>query len=173
MDIEVVEDASLTPTVRDLRYTAFAGEDTPISLVASAADGSVPDEKSVRIDVVAEPSHGVLSGEGAHRSYRSDPAHVGADAFVYTATVEGRTSASATVTLDVVTRPVPAITGRTVPVFPPGPVSVTERSRALAGTGSSVEISPLATLAIGAGAAGAAVLGLGLLQRSRRTRSCA
>ena len=168
----MVEDVSLIPTVRDLHYTAFAGEDTPISLVASAADGTVPDEKSVRIDVVAEPSHGVLSGEGAHRSYRSDPAHVGADTFAYTATVGGQTSTPATVTLDVVTRPMPAVTGRTVPVFPPGPVSVvTERSRALAGTGSTVEITPLASLAIGAGTAGAAVLGLGLLLRSRRTRS--
>ena len=173
VDIEVVEDASLTPTVRDLRYTAFAGEDTPITLVASAADGSAPEDESVRIDVVAEPSHGVLSGEGVHRSYRSDPAHLGADSFVYTATIEGRTSASATVTLDVVSRPVPALTGRTVPVFPPGPVAVTEGSRALAGTGATVEVGPLASLAIGAATAGAAVLWLGLLVRSRRSRSCA
>ncbi|MFE4467529.1 choice-of-anchor L domain-containing protein [Leifsonia sp. NPDC056824] len=173
VDIEVVEDAALLPTVSDVHYTAFAGEDTPIRLVASAADGSVPDEGSVRIDVVAEPTHGILSGEGAQRSYRSDPAHAGADSFVYTATIEGRTSTPATVTLDVVTRPVPAITGRTVPVFPPGPVSVSERSRTLAGTGATVEIVPLASLAIGAGVAGAAALCLGLLVRSRRTRSCA
>jgi hypothetical protein len=122
---------------------------------------------------VAEPSHGVLSGEGVHRSYRSDPAHLGADSFVYTATIQGRTSAPATVTLDVVSRPVPALTGRTVPVFPPGPVAVTERSRALAGTGATVEVAPLASLAIGAAAAGAAVLCLGLLVRSRGPRSCA
>lgn len=171
--IEVVEDVSLAPTVRDLRYTAYAGEDTPITLVASAADGSEPDGDSVRIDVVAQPSHGILSGEGVHRSYRSDPAHVGADSFAYAATISGRTSAPATVTLDVVTRPVPAVTGRTVPVFPPGPVSVTERPRTLASTGAAVEVVPLASLAIGAGAAGAAVLCLGLVLRRRRIRSCA
>ncbi|WP_434318387.1 choice-of-anchor L domain-containing protein [Leifsonia sp. P73] len=169
VDIQVVEDVSLAPTVRDLRYTAFAGEDTPVSLVASAADGSVPEEAAVRIDVVAEPSHGVLSGEGVHRSYLSDPAHVGADSFVYTAAIDGRTSASATVTLDVLARPVPAVTGRTVPVFPPGPVAVTERSHTLARTGATVEIIPLASSAIGAGAAGAVVLCLGLLLRSRRS----
>lgn len=134
VSITVDQPVAPIPPIRDIRYTAVSGVDTPILLVPLDETAQTPSvtaasyvptaDTVVGYSITAAPLHGTLSGEGASKVYRSAADFIGADRFEYTSARSGVTSGPATVTLDVVARPVPPKESRSVPVFPPAPVQV-------------------------------------------------
>lgn len=172
VSITVDQPAVPAPPVREVRYTALSDTDTTIVLVP-LTDETSQKSKAVRVlgdvqvpvsyAIVATPKNGVLSGDGAVRTYRSSPGFIGIDSFQYTSATSGVTSGPATVTLDVVARPVPPVQSRTIPVFPPAPIRVDGGTRELASTGS--DIGSTAALAVLALIAGLAVTSVVVLRR--------
>lgn len=174
--VAITVDAPVAPVppIREIHYTAVSDTDTPIVLVplnedqvASSATVRVASQAVLPVTyaIVAEPKNGLLSGTGALRTYRSAPGFTGADSFQYTSAVAGVTSVSATVTLDVVARPLPPTTSRTVPVFPPSPVKVNDGPSHLASTGS--DVAPLVIVGLIVLAAGIVIVVVVAIRRRR------
>lgn len=93
IDVKPVNDApAATP------QTIEATEDVNAAITLAGSD---PDGDALTFQVQSGPGHGVLLGSGAARTYRPDPNYRGPDSFTFVVSDGARSSAPATVTIQV------------------------------------------------------------------------
>ena len=99
--------ATVTITVNNLNDPPTANpqavstnEDTPKAITLTATDPDVGD--TLTFSIVSNPTHGILTGTGATRTYTPDTDYNGADSFTFRVTDGGGSTDTATVTITVV-----------------------------------------------------------------------